>query len=282
MDWLSIFRVVGYAALIFGAICTVGVDYLKSKEDKKKEASQQLQMNGLVMDVKDSKKLLEPFKDLATKLYPNVDQNEALEKLRSRIDTVDKQIQEGDKKISGLSSQLQVEKNTIKSFDVTVAIEFSGTWKKRPYPDWLQPSKPRPFLRWRNNSKKLPDLEFCSSKINYETINDTTGLFKNTLVILPGEYPSGELTDILNGYDQMDFWILFTSPENLLGPIVTISKVDIVFSINGVKRGGMHSSTHISQDLSQSLQKLIPGKALNLSPSLSLNGKLVDILNFGL
>jgi hypothetical protein len=282
MDWLSIFRVVGYGALIFGAICTVAVDYLKGKEDKKKDTQQQLLMNGLVTDVKDSKKLLEPFKDLATKLYPNIDQKEALEKLRSRMDTVDRQIQEGEQKIGGLSSQLLIEKNTIKSFDVTVAIEFSGTWNKQPYPNWLQPAKPMPFLRWRDNSKRQPDLEFCASRINYETINDTTGLFKNALVILPGGNPLGELTDMLNAYDQMDFWILFTMPENLLNPIVTIRKVDIVFSINGVKKGELHSTSPFSQDYTEALQGLIPGKAMNLSPTMSLTGKLVSILNFKL
>jgi hypothetical protein len=58
MDWLNFFRIVGYTALIFGAICTVGVDLLKNKQDKADDLLKQKQMTELMIDVKDSKSFL--------------------------------------------------------------------------------------------------------------------------------------------------------------------------------------------------------------------------------
>jgi hypothetical protein len=282
MDWLNFFRFVGYIALIFGAICTVGVDYMKVKGDETKERQQQSQLNELSTDIKASKKLLEPFSDLATKLYPHLDQKDALEKLRDRMDSLDREIVSGKEKVVGLSSQLDIEKKTIKTFDVTVSIEFSGVWKEIPYPLWWQPAKPEVFLRWKDSSKKLPDLEFATSRLNYETISPNIGLFKNTLTVLPGQFPLGELTDILKAYDEMEFNILLTQPEKLLGPVITFNKVDIIFSINGTKRGELHENTPMSQDYSQGLRQLIPGKVMYLTPSISLNGRPVDVLKFRL
>ena len=280
MDWINFFRILGYVALIFGAVCTVGVDYLKNKEDDQRELRQQTQMTDLSNNVKNSNKLLEPFSDLATKLYPNLEQKEALEKLRTRMDSADREIKTGSEKVSSLNTELNLEKNTIKTFDVTVSIEFSGNWKEQPYPLWLQPAKPTPYMRWRDSSKKYPDLEFCTSRINYETINANTGLFRNTLSILPGQFPLGELKEILKTYDKMEFWILFTTPEKLLGPKIVFNKIDLVFSINGKKIGELHDSSHMSQDYTTSLQALIPGKNLQLTPTIELTGKPVDILKF--
>lgn len=279
---MSIFKIVGYVALIFGCICTIGIDIMKDKADSKKSLQQQSQMTDLLNEVKDSKKLLEPFSDLATRLYPSLDQKDALDKLRERLDSMDKEIQAGKEKVTGLSSQLEIEKNTIKSFEAAVSIVFSGNWKNIPYPLWLQSPKPLAFLRWQDASGKLPDLEFCASKINYETINQTTGLFKNTLEILPGTNPLGELRTILNSYDHANFWFSLTMPENLISPVITINKVDIVFFINGTKMGEYHSSTPFSQDYSQALKQLIPGKVMYLNPTISITGKPVDVFKFSL
>ena len=97
-----------------------------------------------------------------------------------------------------------------------------------------------------------------------------------------GGIPLGELTDILKLYDEMYFWILLTEPDKLLGPLITINKVDIVFSINGTKRGEFHSTSPISQDYSQALRELIPGKSMYLKPNITLTGKPVDVLKFNL
>ncbi len=56
MDWLNFFRITGYIAIFFGVICTIGVDYLKNKQDKNTDAIKDKQMTELVTDVKDSKK----------------------------------------------------------------------------------------------------------------------------------------------------------------------------------------------------------------------------------
>lgn len=282
MDWLNFFRIAGYIALFFGVICTVGVDYLKNREDKLNESLKEKQMTELMADVKDSKTLLEPFNDLASKLYPGLDQKEALDKLQEKMDSLDKAISSGAEKVNTLNSDLSLERKTIKTFDVTVSIEFSGKWDKPPYSQWLQPNKPTTLLKWTDNSKKNPDLEFSTSKISYETINSSTGLFKNTLIVQPGEFPLGQLTDVLKAYDDMAFWIVLSWPENLLDPKIIFNKVDIVFFINGSKRGELHYQPNISMDYVEALMAMVPGKANWLQPRMELNGKPVDVLKMSL
>lgn len=282
MDWLNFFRIAGYIALFFGVICTVAVDYLKNRQDKVNDSQKEKQMAELITDVKDSKKLLEPFNDLASKLYPGLTQKEALDRLQEKIDSLDKSISLGAEKVSTLSSELSVEKKTIKTFDVAISIEFSGKWNKPPYSQWMQLQKPITLLKWTDNSKHNPDLEFSTSKINYETINSNTGLFKNTLIIQPGEFPLGNLTDILKAYDEMAFWIILSWPENLLDPKITFNKVDIVFSINGSKKGELHYQPNISRDYSEDLKALVPGKASWLRPRMELIGKPIDVLKMSI
>lgn len=282
MDWLNFFRIAGYVALFFGVICTVGVDLLKNKRDLESDTKKEKQMTELMTDVKDSKKLLEPFNVMASKLYPGLNQQEALEKLKEKIDSLDNAISLGAQNVTALHSELSVEKKTIKTFDVTVSLEFSGKWDKPPYSIWSQMPNPMTFLKWTDTSNKNRDLEFSTSKISYETINSNTGLFKNTLIIQPGQFPLGQLTDILKAYDEMAFWILLSWPENLLDPKITFKKVDIVFSINGSKRGEFHSQPNLSMDYSEALKGLVPGKANELQLRMDLNGKPVDVFNMSI
>jgi hypothetical protein len=276
MEWLNIFRIVGYVALAIGVICTVGVDILKSRQDD-------AQMNELMTDVKESKKLLEPFTELATKLYPGFSEKDALVKLQARIDSLDKAVSSGAEKVNLLNSELDIEKKTIKTFDVSVAIEFSGRWRESPYSQWIDPSKPMTLLTWKDKSQKYGDIEFSTlKKINFETINENTGLFKNTLIIQPGQFPLGQSTDILKHYDEMKLWIILTWPERLLDPKITFNKIDIVFSINGVKKGELHYEPNMTQDYSESLNSLVPGKANWLQPEIELIGKPVDILKMSI
>jgi hypothetical protein len=92
----------------------------------------------------------------------------------------------------------------------------------------------------------------------------------------------GELTDILKDYKGMAFGMLLSWPENLLDPVITIKKVDIVFFINGSKRGEMHYQPNISADYSAELKALIPGKANLLIPTVVLTEKPIDVLKFSL
>jgi hypothetical protein len=282
MDWLNFFKYAGYAALVLGAIATVAVDIIKEKKDNKENVLKQLQMDSLSTNVVESRKLLEPFKDLATKLYPNLDQEDALEKLRNRIDTIDQQVLEGQRNVAELDSKLEIESNTIKSFDVKVSIEFSGKWNDPPYAIWFQPPSPMSFMKWRDNSKKLADLNFCASRINYKTINANTGLFENTLTILPGTAPLGELMQILNEYDEAEFSILLSHPEHLLDPVITFKAVKLTFFINGVKKGELDAQFNQSMDYSSSLKQLVPGQASYLNPSVSTTERPVDAFKFKL
>jgi hypothetical protein len=282
MDWLNFFRIFGYGALIVGAVCTVGVDFIKNKEDRKKETVQESKMTELSTDVKASRKLLEPFSDLAIKLYPNVEQKEALEKLRNRLDSTEKEILENKAKVTGLTTELNTEKKTIKSFDAIVSIVISGKWNGTPYPLWYQNVKPTTYMRWHDNSGKLPDLEFATSKLLSETVDKTTAQFKNTFSISPGQFPLGELTEILKSYDKMECWVLITEPSSLLSPIITFNRIDIIISINGSKRGEFHNTNSISQDYSETLKKLTPGKTEFITPTVELNGKLIDLFKINL
>ncbi len=92
MDWLNFFRIAGYIALIFGAICTVGVDFLQKRKDSRDDASKDQKMNELVTNVKESKQLLEPFANLARELYPTLSQEEALVRLHARFDTLETRV----------------------------------------------------------------------------------------------------------------------------------------------------------------------------------------------
>jgi hypothetical protein len=276
MDWLNFFKILGYIALIFGAICTVGVDYLKSKHDATKDALKDKQMTELVDDVKASKKLLEPFNYIANKLYPNLDQKAALDKLKLRLDNVDKEISIGHDKIASLTSELTIEKNTIKSFEVSVYIEFSGKWGKTPYPIWYQNTIPTPYLKWSDKTKKFPDIDFCCSKINFKTLNENTAAFENILSVQTGKNPLGELLNILSNYNIMSFWFPLSQPKNLLDSHIEVNKILIAFSINGSPKEKISIDQKQIIDLSESLSKA--DESSIISPLLTLDYNLVELL----
>lgn len=282
MDWLNFFKIAGYTAIIFGAVCTVTVGVLKDKRDKAKEDRKQEQMDTLSTDVKASRQLLEPFTELAKKMYPGLDQKDALEKLKGRMDSVDAQIKSGKENVDHLHSQLDVERKTIKTFTATMSVEFSGQWTQIPYAIWHDPPTPDTLLSWMDSSGELPELEFTTSRVSCETVDDHTGRFTNSLTIQPGNYPLGELWDVLKKYDQAQLRLLFTFPERFTGPVLTVTRVDIDFYINGAKKGGLHNSQPITQDFSETFRQAVPGKAWYLTPRLDLVGKPVDIFQFSL
>jgi len=277
MDWLNFFRIAGYVALAFGVICTIGVDVLKNRKDKEDELSKETKMNELMTDVKESKKLLEPFNGLANRLYPNLNQADALEKLSTRLDQVDEDILSGKKKIEAL----RVESNTIKTFDVLMTVEFSGHWNGDPYPTWFQPASPRTFLKWMDKDKKLPDIEFASPRINIKKINEQTAVFENVLTVQSGSRVLGEPIEILKNYETMHFWIIFTEPKHLINPKISIDKVRLLFSINGSKKGEIILEEKISIDLSDPLSKVTEEKSV-LTPTIFIDGKLFETLKIDL
>lgn len=277
MDWLNFFRIAGYVALAFGVICTIGVDYLKSKQEKENEISADNRMIELMTDVKESRKLLEPFNDLANRLYPNLNQADALEKLSTRLDQVDQDILSGKKRIEAL----RVENNTIKTFDVLLHVEFSGNWSGDPYPTWFQPASPRTFLKWIDKDRKLPDIEFASPRINYKKINDQSATFENVLTVQSGSSALGEPIEILKNYETMHFWIIFTEPKHLIDPKISINKIRLLFSINGSKKGEIIINEKITIDLSEPLSKVTEVNSV-LTPTIFLDGKLFESLKIEL
>jgi hypothetical protein len=277
MDWLNFFRIAGYVALAFGVICTIGVDYLKNKEDKRNELTSDKKMNELMTDVKDSKKLLEPFNDLANRLYPNLNQSDALEKLSTRLDQVDEDILSGKKKIDVLTK----DKNTIKTLDVLMVVEFSGKWSGDPYPTWYQPVSPRTFLKWMDKDKKLPDIEFAAPRINIKKVNENTAIFENVLTVQSGSETLGESIDILKSYEQMHFWIIFTEPKNLIDPKIEINKIRLLFSINGSRKGEIILNEKMIIDMSEPLSKVDNVNSI-LTPTITLDGKLFETLKIKL
>lgn len=277
MDWLNFFRIAGYVALAFGVICTIGVDYLKTIQEKANALSSDNKMNELMTDVKESKKLLEPFNDLANRLYPNLNQTDALEKLSTRLDQVDEEILSGKRKIEDLTT----EKNTIKTFDVSIYIEFSGKWTSGPYPIWYHHVSPRTYLKWIDRSKKLKDIEFSTNRINFKTLDESSAAFENVLIVQPSTVPLGEPINVLAGYDQINFWFLFTEPKNLIDPKIRIEKIRLSFSVNGSRRGEIISDEKMIIDLTESLSKLDEKNSM-LNPTLTLDGKLVEALKIKL
>ena len=266
-------------SLIAGVIITINdekdktdeITNLTNKLDTTQNTLTYIKSNGDTL-----KSQIKPFLDLATQQYPNLSSSQALEKLKNRLNDLDKQVLSGSEKITNLSSQLTTEKKTIKTFDVSVYIEFSGKWKGQPYPSWYQPTSPRTFLKWTDKTKKLPDIEFSSPKINFKTINGNTAVFENTLSVQPGITPLGQLDDILSSYNQMSFWFLFTEPENLLDSRIVVNKVKIVFLINGSINGELNSDNKTEIVLAKA------GANQQLNPMLTLDGNLVDLLKMKL
>jgi hypothetical protein len=173
--------------------------------------------------------------------------------------------------------RLNIEKKTIKSFEASVFIEFSGKWKEAPYPVWLQPSSPTTYLKWSDKNKRLPDIEFRTERIHYKTINENTGVFENILTVQPGNAPLGKIIDNLSEYNQMSFWFLITNPKDLTDPHIVIKKVRIKFLINGSIKGELIDN-NIVINLSEDIRKAEAG----INPTLSLEGNLVDLLKISL
>lgn len=206
------------------------------------------------------RKKLEPFIDYAYKLYPTLDETEALKKLGSRLDD--------------LSGELTIVKNTISSFDATVYIKFSGKWGENPYPQWSQPSKPATYLKWIDTTGKLPEIEFKTPKVNYTTIDKTTGVFDNILTVQPGSKPLGEQKSYLSKYNRLIFWFTFSFASNLKDTKIEINEVRIVFSINGTKEYQIISNEIHYVDVKSS----ISADGNYVSPSLTLDGPIVDMI----
>lgn len=267
------------SAIVLTLVAAVFAFYFKNQQTELLKSQRQKDLLEIAQANENSelarKESEEAKRDAATAFENAASSNESAAKaeLKSR---------ELEVELLKLRLAVSVQKKTITTFDVAVSIEFSGKWDKPPYSLWLQPPHPITLLTWTDNSHKNPDLEFSTSKISYETINSSTGLFKNTLIIQPGHFPLGQLTDILKAYDEMAFWIVLSWPENLLNPKITFNKVDIVFSINGSKRGELHYQPNVSMDYSEALKALVPGKASWLEPRMELNGKPVDVLKMSL
>lgn len=278
MDWLSFFRIAGYIALAFGVICTICVDYLKNKQDsekeiiqKERESTSDKKMTELMVDVKESKKLLEPFTDAANKLYPNLNQNEALEKLSNKLQEIDRDLLLEKQKVRTLT----IENNTIKTLDIYVFIEFSGKWTGHPYSEWYQPAAPKTFLKLQTKDKTMPDIEFSAARINYKTLNDSTGIFENVLTVQPVSSSIGEPIEILKKYDYLEFWLLFTHPKFLTDPKIRINKFKLVLSLNGSRKGEITHTARMTIDLTDSLNK-VDDVHSQLTPSIFLDGKILE------
>ncbi|RAW01245.1 hypothetical protein [Pseudochryseolinea flava] len=216
---------------------------------------------------------IKPFLDLATSKYPNLNSSKALEKLHERIDSLDAQVSIGTKRIGALSSELTVEKKTIKSFSASVYIEFSGEWNGNPYPTWSEPPKCETYMIWSDTTGKMADIEFCSPKINFKTLDSRTGVFENILTVQQGNVPLGQLDDVLLSYNKMRCWLVFSFPKNLLSSLIVTSKIRIAYLINGSKRGELVSNERLTVDLKDRMNESV------INPELSLNGKLVKWFN---
>src|SRR5258706_4310328 len=110
-------------------------------------------------------------------------------------------------------------------------------------------AEPTTFLKWSDTTGKLPDIEFKSPKVNFVTINKTTGAFDNILEVQPGSRPLGELIEYLSNYNQMRFWFTFSFAKNLENSIIEINEIRIVFSINGSKKYQIKSNEIHRMDL---------------------------------
>jgi hypothetical protein len=251
MDWLTFFRVAGYVAIFLGVICTVGVDIIKTKQEKKREELASSSLNELKDDVKKANKALEPFSDIALKLYPSLDQKNALEKLRQRLDIIDQEISNS----KGLINDLNKEKNTIKTFEALVKVTFTGKWLGMPYPQSLESPACTPYLFWVDNSTKRPTIEFCSTKIKFETINASEAVFANTLSVQPGSMPLGSLIDVLGKYDEMVVSFPLIWRKRLIDSSINIKHIKITFLINGSEWGKFNEEKLIVVDLKEPLNK---------------------------
>ncbi len=220
---------------------------------------------------------IKPFLDLARDIYPNLDNNQALNKLKIRLDELDKKILSGGRKLETLSNDLLYEQKTIRSFHASVRIKFSGNWTGSPYPGFLNSPNALIYLRWSDNMHRLPDINFCAFKINFKTLNNYTAIFENTLEVQPGTAPLGEQLDKLAYYNQIKFCIPFTDPGRLVKKSIIFEEFQIEFYINGKKSGELINNEKIIIDLSNLIEKA--GKNKMINPGLELRGSFNDILN---
>lgn len=249
MDWINIFKWIGYSALLVGAIGTIAVSILTDNESKKKDkeaAESAVKLNAridtLLTEVQSANKALAPFEDLASRLYPNLDEKDALTRLRFRLDD--------------LEGVVTKEKNIIRSFDAHLYFEFSGNWDSVPYPGWYEYSAPETYLKWKSSTKKAPDIEFKIQRVVYRDGGKQIGIFDNKISVEGTATPLGEDLNFLKNYDQIEFKFILVEPGYVKDGIISIDKLIIKFAINGSIRGEFaDNSPTLKMDLRPSYKK---------------------------
>ena len=239
MDWLNFFRITGYIALVFGAICTIGVDYLKNRQDNKRDELKDKQMTELMNDVKDSKKLLAPFEDLANQLYPSLNQKEALEKLMQQMKINTEEIEKTKNDLDKTKNDLDKEKNTIKSLAIQVKVKFSGNWNsdKVPYNTnlWNFIKGSYPPISFKSSLMKVSDMNFNWAEGSYKftPLSNNSALYEVRGTIKVDEFPSGESIEILKKYDQIAVHIPFNDMKNITDTRILMEEFDVSLILNG-------------------------------------------------
>ena len=140
-----------------------------------------------------------------------------------------------DSKIATLDKALKIEKSIIRDFDSDLQIVFSGKWSTSPasYIPISPVDKEWYIVFTKGTSNNQPIRFIATQQYSFNNLNQNKVIFVSRQAVLKGEYPTGQLINVLSDYDTINFYIPFKASTNKIkDKKVLIEQVAIKFFLN--------------------------------------------------
>ena len=140
-----------------------------------------------------------------------------------------------NQRIVSLESELEVEKTTIRDFNSDLQIVISGNWSSSPssYIPISPVDKEWYIVFTKGTSNNQPIRFIATQQYLFNDVNQNKVIFVSRQAVPKGEYPTGQLINVLSDYDTINFYIPFKASTNKIkDKKVLIEQVAIKFFLN--------------------------------------------------
>jgi len=198
-------------------------DQKKEHEAKVKEERLNVQITSLLKGNEKLSQQIQSFEEIATNIYPNLNKEEAIEKLKQDYEE--------------LRAELSIQKNTIRDFSAKLRVTFSGKWTSEPYPGQLMSPVSHEYyvvLENSQDSSSKRSIKFFATEVyHFKTLGKNRAEFVSKQAVQKGSFPLGKIIRTLHTFSKIKIHIPFFLGNSIEGRKIVIEKIELVFIING-------------------------------------------------
>jgi hypothetical protein len=172
---------------------------------------------------------VKPIISLTEESFPSIDRSEAIEKLKNDYEH--------------LRTDIEAQKNTLRSLSSRLKVTFSGKWESTPYPSqMLSPVNNEYYVALSNGSQSI---KFYASEVyKFEELGESRASFSSMQKVKDGSFPLGQRMSLLSSYSQIDVHVPFIRGDLLEDGIITIERMELVFAVNGIESNPLIVEEH--------------------------------------